>query len=160
MGAASAGLILTMAGGTAGAAPRVASVALSDTIGFSGTIKPGPVPGTFIVTSTKCAILSDRETVAPCQLNATVTVPATGNPTGTFTVASNDGQTQGHFTLTPITGTPSFKLKGAGTENDAPDPGGPPPSPYSAIMVGTITPNFAAMTVKGKIKVFESSTAP
>jgi hypothetical protein len=161
LGTACAGLSLVLTGGTAGAATKVAARVLSDTIVFSGTIMPGPVQGSFIVTSQKCSLASDQETTpVPCQLHATVTVPATGNPTGNFTVVSSDGQTQGAFTLTPISGTSSFALKGSGKEKDAPDPGQPAPPPYSATMSGTVTPNFATMKVNGKIKVFEATTAP
>lgn len=149
-------LILVMTGGPVGAVTLV----LSDTAVFSGTITPGSVSGTFNFQSTKCALLSDQETTKfPCQLAGTITVPSTGNPTGTFTLSSADGQTQGTFSLTPITGTSSFTVRGKATENDAPDPGGTS-KPYPAVVKGKVTPNLAAMTMTGRIKIFESSTAP
>jgi hypothetical protein len=153
-------LSLVMTGGTVGAAVKPATLVLSDTSVFSGTITPGSTSGTFNFNSTKCALTSDVEsTKFPCTLTGTITVPATGNPTGTFTLSSADGKTTGTFTLTPIAGTSSFAVKGKAKEMDAPDPGGPPTS-YAGVVKGTVTPNLAAMTMTGKIKIFESSTAP
>jgi hypothetical protein len=153
-------LSLVMTGGTVGAAIKPATLVLSDTTVFSGTLTPGSTSGTFNFNSTKCALTSDGEsTKFPCTLTGTITVPATGNPTGTFSLSSPDGQTQGTFTLTPVSGTSSYAVKGKAKETDAPDPGGPPTS-YAAAVRGRVTPNPAAMTVQGKIKVFESSTAP
>lgn len=153
-------LSLVLTGGTVGAAVRAATVVLSDTAAFSGTITPGSTSGTYNFNSTKCVLASDAEAAkVPCTLTGTITVPATGNPTGTFTLTSKDGQTTGTFTLTPITGTSSFAVKGKATENDAPDPGGTS-KPYAAVVRGKVTPNPATMTMTGKIKIFESSTAP
>ena len=153
-------LSLVMTGGTAGAGIRPAALKLSDIAVFSGTITPGTTTGTFNFKSTKCTLTSDAEsTKFPCTLMGTITVPATGSPTGTFSLTSADGQTTGTFTLTPVTGTSSFTVKGAAVENDAPDPGGPP-THNKAVVKGTVTPNLTAMTMTGKIKIFESAKAP
>ena len=131
-----AGLGMTVTG--AGAAHAVAGVPSvgSDKIKLAGPATPTPVPGTYSFATTTCALRSDLETTSfACQGSGQISINAMGG-TGFANVASADGAINWKFKLTP-SGSTSFKLTGAGTEQDNPENGVVPP-PYPARMRGTL----------------------
>ncbi len=143
--------------GTANAAP--ATNVFSDLVNFTAQLVPSSPPGTYTLQNKSCKLKSDGETKGfACQVSGTVTP---SSPTGTIqvTFTSADGTTTSSTFPVTFSSTGTFKGKGPGTENDAPDPGQPPPGPYPCIVKikGSIS-GSGLMT--GVIRVLESSTQP
>jgi hypothetical protein len=85
-------------------------------------------------------------------------VQSAGTGSISTNVTSGDGKTTSAAALT-VSSTGSFLGKGQGTEQDAPDPGQPPPPSYPCIAKYAVTVS-SAMVMAGTIKVKESATAP
>jgi hypothetical protein len=147
--------------GAANAAPN--NPVLSDKIGFSGVAVPGSAPGSFVFRSRTCRLTSDTETqVFPCQLTGQFAKSATGGISGSAMAVSQDGKITWKFTLVPTTVANEYRLRGAGSEMDAPDPGQPPPPTYPCAVMGSVklVPMGTGFGMTGGLAVFESSTSP
>jgi hypothetical protein len=152
------GLGMTLLGSSVASAASVPMV-LSDSAQFAGNVTPGPTPGTYMFSSTRCVLKSDTDTTAavPCQLSSRFTLSSTGNGSGSATLTSSDGTTKWNFTLTPVS-TTTLAMKGRGTEADSPENGVPSPM-YPATMRGRVT-RTSATTASGNVAVYEATTQP
>jgi hypothetical protein len=129
---------------------------LSDKVTFTAKLVP-LAGGGFSIQNMNCSLTSDGEaTPFACQISGTF-VQSAGTGSISTNVTSGDGKTTSAASLTFSGG--SFLGKGQGTEQDAPDPGQPPPPSYPCIAKysGTVS---SAMVMAGIIKVKESPTAP
>jgi hypothetical protein len=152
-----AGTALLIVGPGAFAAAGATNV-LSDKVTFTAQLVPNG-PGQFTLQNQGCNLTSDGETqVFSCQISGLLTQTSPTTAGISTTVTSADGRTFSSARLT-LSSTGSFLGKGHGSEEDAPDPGQPPPPGYPCIAKYSGTIN-AAMVMSGTLKMKESTTAP
>jgi hypothetical protein len=154
---AAAVVILVGAGASASVAAPASRV-LSDRAGAAGSGKREMRKGSFTFNSVQCDLRSvDEPSLFHCKLSGHLTRSAAGQMSGTAKLVSTDSIIRWTFTLTPA-GTPgTYRMRGAGSELDQPDPGQPPGQAIPCTVTGVVGsgPNPSGFSFKASMAVFE-----